>query len=93
MIGDIECSYHGDQGPNGARGSIKNLSAIGVKLITGHGHSAAFLNGHTRVGTMTRLTAEYTSGPGGWINAHASIDAFGKRHLHFCIDGDFGFNY
>lgn len=90
-IADIECSYHGDKGPRGARGTIKNLSQIGVKVISGHGHSPAIQDGHTRTGTMTRLTAEYVDGPNDWLNAHASIDAFGKRHLHFCIDGSFGF--
>ena len=93
VIGDIELSFHGDKGPNGARGTIKNLSQIGVKVISGHGHSAAIQDGHTRTGTMTRSTAEYTDGPGNWTNTHASIDAWDKRHLHFCIDGDFGFNY
>lgn len=91
MFADIECGYHGDKGPRGARGTIKNLSQIGVKVISGHGHSPAIQDGHTRVGTMTRLTAEYVDGPNDWLNAHASIDAFGKRHLHFCIDGSFGF--
>ncbi len=93
VIGDIELSFHGDKGPNGARGTIDNLSKIGVKVISGHGHSAAIKDGHTRTGTMTRSTAEYTDGPGNWTNTHASIDAWDKRHLHFCIDGDFGFNY
>jgi len=93
VIGEIELSFHGDKGPNGARGTIENLSKLGVKLITGHGHSAAIKDGHTRTGTMTGLTAEYTDGPGNWTNAHASIDDWNKRHLHFCIDGDFGFDY
>ena len=89
LVGDIECGYHGDQGPGGARGTVKNLSQIGVKVISGHGHSPAIQDGHVRVGTMTRLTAEYVKGPNDWLNAHASIDALGKRHLHFCIDGKF----
>ncbi len=89
MIGDIECSFHGDKGPNGARGTIKNLSTIGVKVISGHGHAPAIQDGHTRVGTMTRLSAEYVDGPSAWLNTHASIDAFGKRHLHTCVDGKF----
>ena len=88
-IGDIECGYHGDKGPNGARGTIKNLSKIGVKVISGHGHSPAIQDGHYRVGTMTALKAEYVNGPNNWLNAHASIDALGKRHMHFCIDGKF----
>ena len=91
LIGEIEVSLHGDKGPNGARGSIKNLAKIGVKVISGHGHSPAFYHGHTRVGTMTYLTAEYTGPLGNWLNAHGVIDAFGKRHLHFCIEGSFGF--
>lgn len=89
MIDDIECGYHGDKGPGGARGTVKNLSKIGVKVISGHGHSPAIQDGHTRTGTMTRLTAEYVDGPNGWLNTHVSIDAFGKRHLHTCIDGKF----
>lgn len=88
-IAGIVLDNHGDKGPNGTRGTIKNLSQIGAKIITGHGHSPAIQDGHTRVGTMTRLEAEYTSGPGSWFNAHASIDAFDKRHLHFCVDGKF----
>lgn len=88
-VGDIELSYHGHEGPSGARGSINNLSEIGVKVISGHGHSPAVQRGHWRTGTMTRLTAEYVSGPNNWLNAHVSIDAFGKRHMHICVDGKF----
>lgn len=88
-IGDIALNYHGDKGPGGARGTVKNLSEIGTKVITGHGHAPEIYHGHMRVGTMTRLTAEYVTGPNNWLNAHASIDAFNKRHLHICIDGKF----
>lgn len=89
MVADIYLSNHGDKGPSGVRGTIKNLSEIGVKVISGHGHSPAIQDGHTRVGTMTKLEAEYTSGPGAWLNTHCTIDNFGKRHLHTCIDGHF----
>lgn len=90
-IGDIECSLHGDKGPRGARGTVGNLSNIGVKVITGHGHSPAIFNGHYRTGTMTRPTAEYVDGPNDWLNAHVNVDAWDKRHHYFCIDGSFGF--
>ncbi len=89
MVDDIYLSYHGDKGPKGARGTIKNLSQIGVKVVSGHGHTPAIQDGHYRTGTMTRLTAEYVSGPNDWMNTHCSIDNFGKRHLHTCIDGNF----
>lgn len=89
LIGGIECSMHGDKGPHGARGSVKNLSRLGVKVISGHGHSPAIEEGHTRVGTMSRLDLEYNEGPSGWLNTHASIDALGKAHLHHLINGKF----
>jgi hypothetical protein len=88
-IAGIALDNHGDKGPGGARGTIKNLSNLGVKIITGHGHSMAIQDGHYRTGTMTALAAEYVQGPNAWTNTHCSIDAFGKRHLHTCIGGRF----
>lgn len=88
-IAGIECNLHGDAGPNGARGTVKNLSKIGVKVISGHGHSPAIEGGHYRVGTSTPLSLEYTGPVGSWLNTHCSIDPFGKRHLHNIIDGSF----
>ncbi len=84
-----ELSMHGDAGPSGARGSIKNLSRLGTKVMSGHGHSPAEEEGHTRVGTMSRLDLEYVRGPGAWMHAHGGIDAFGKRHLFLIVDGKF----
>lgn len=89
QIKGIECALHGDAGPNGARGTVKNLSKIGVKTVTGHGHSPGIEGGHYRVGTSTPLSLEYTGPIGSWLNTHCSIDAFGKRHLHHIINGRF----
>lgn len=89
VVGGIELSLHGDQGPKGARGSVKNLSRIGTRLMTGHGHSPAIEEGHWRVGTMTPVKLEYTGPVGDWLQTHGSIDAFNKRHLHTCIEGSF----
>ncbi len=88
-VGGIMLDNHGDKGPSGARGTVKNLSQIGAKVVSGHGHTPAIQDGHTRTGTMTRLEAEYTDGPGNWLNTHVSIDGFDKRHLHTCVDGKF----
>lgn len=88
-IDGIELALHGDSGPNGARGSVQNLSRIGARVISGHGHSPAIEEGHYRTGTMTPLRLEYTGPVGGWLNTHCSVDAFGKRHLHTCINGRF----
>lgn len=87
LINGVELGMHGDAGPSGARGSVKNLARLGVKVMSGHGHSPAEEEGHTRVGTMSRLDLEYVRGPGAWMHAHGAVDAFGKRHLIMVIDG------
>lgn len=87
VLGGIEVGMHGHRGPNGARGSIKNLRRIGVKSMIGHGHSPGIDEGCTQIGTSTRLRAEYTEGPGSWLNCHGVIHADGKRQLIIIIDG------
>ena len=37
-VADIEMSFHGDQGVNGARGSANSFAQIGTKSIIGHSH-------------------------------------------------------
>lgn len=87
-IGGVELGMHGDQGPNGSRGSIKNLRRIGVKSIIGHTHSPGIDEGCYQVGTSTARKLEYTSGPSGWLNTHAVVYANGKRSLINIIDGE-----
>jgi len=89
MIGGIEHAMHGDDGPNGSRGSVRNIARIGVKSWTGHGHSKEIFEGAFRVGTGTRLKADYTRGPGSWTNADGLTNADGKRQLIDYIDGKF----
>ena len=78
---------HGDRGPNGARGSIKNLRRIGVKSIIGHSHSPGIDEGAYQNGTSTRLRLGYNVGPSSWLNAHTVVYANGKRSLINIIDG------
>lgn len=85
----VELSMHGDRGPNGARGSLKNLRRIGVKFIIGHSHTPGEDEGGMQVGTSTRLRLEYNSGPSGWLNTDAIIYANGKRTLINYIDGEY----
>lgn len=86
-LGGVELSLHGDQGPNGARGSVQNLRRIGVKTMVGHSHSPAIEEGCYQVGTSTPLQLEYNSGPSSWLNAHGVIYANGKRAILPIIDG------
>lgn len=88
-IAGIECGLHGHEGPSGAPGSMKNLSKLGVKVISGHSHTPGIEAGHYKAGTLTYLSLEYTGPVSSWLNAHVSIDPMGKRHIHICIDGRF----
>jgi len=87
MLAGVEVGMHGDLGPNGARGSIKNLRRIGVKSIIGHSHSPGIDEGCYQVGTSTRLRLEYNHGASSWLNTHCVLHHDGKRQLVNIIDG------
>jgi len=86
-IKNIELAMHGDMGPNGSRGSARNLARIGSKSVIGHSHSPNIREGCYQVGTSSRLRLEYNRGPSSWLNTHCVIYANGKRCLVHIIDG------
>ncbi len=83
----IELGMHGDIGPNGARGSIKNLRRIGVKSVIGHSHSPGIEEGCFQVGTNSKLKVQYNRGPSSWLHTNCVVYANGKRSLLHVIDG------
>lgn len=87
LLAGVELGLHGDRGPNGARGSIKNLRRIGIKSIIGHSHSPGIDEGAYQTGTSTYLRLEYNGGPSSWLNAHVLLNADGKRQLLIIVDG------
>jgi hypothetical protein len=88
LIKDIDVSMHGHRGPNGSRGSARNLANIGVRSVIGHSHSPNIFRGVHQVGTSSRLNLEYASGPSSWLHCHCVIHSNGKRQLVPIIDGD-----
>ncbi len=91
-LGGVELSMHGDQGPNGARGTRNNLRRIGVKTIVGHSHSPGIEEGCYQAGTSTPLRLSYNTGPSSWLNAHVILYANGKRAILPIIDGLWSFD-
>lgn len=81
QIKGIEVGYHGDAGPNGARGSRTGFTRIGTKTVIGHSHSPGIKDGVYQVGTSSRLNLEYQRGPSSWLHTHCVIYANGKRSL------------
>jgi hypothetical protein len=80
---------HGDEGPNGARGTVVNLSQVGVRLTVGHGHSAKILDGVHMVGLCGKLDQGYNSGPSGWSHTQGVTYPNSRRTLLTIIDGKY----
>lgn len=83
---DIDCSQHGDVGPNGSRGSARSFSRTGHKTIIGHSHTPGIEKGCYQVGTSS-TDMEYAIGYSSWMNAHCIVYPNGKRTL-FCLVQD-----
>lgn len=83
-------NYHGDSGPNGARGSAKAFDQIGVRSIIGHSHSPRIHKGCTQVGLSARYDLEYAVGsPSSWMHTAAIVYPNGRSTLITCIDGEY----
>jgi hypothetical protein len=59
QIHSIECGYHGDKGPNGARGNANGFDRIGVKTVIGHSHTPRIVGGCYQTGTSSVLDLGY----------------------------------
>jgi hypothetical protein len=79
--GGVECGLHGDDGPNGARGTPLAFARMGRKMVTAHSHQAGITDGVYVVGTFSRLRPEYVVGPGSWSHTFCPIYENGKRCL------------
>jgi hypothetical protein len=87
QICGIEVGFHGDRGPNGARGSAKSFAKIGPKTVIGHSHSPCIVDGVYQVGLSGKMNLEYVSGPSSWLQTHCIIYGDGKRTLINTING------
>ncbi|MEK7089214.1 MAG: hypothetical protein AAB920_00140 [Patescibacteria group bacterium] len=87
VLANVEYSLHGDKGPNGVRGTTKNLSALGVKVSKGHDHNAGIIDGCYSTGVCTGPLEYEGGGPSSHSNAHVIQYANGKRVILFVING------
>jgi len=85
----VEMGMHGDKGPNGARGSIRNLRRIGTRSIIFHSHVPGIEEGCYQAGTGTLLRLDYNHGASGWLNADVLLQHDGKRQLIIIVDGHY----
>lgn len=85
VVAGYELGLHFDKGPNGSRGSLRNLRRLGIKTIGGHGHGPGRNEGGTQVGTSTGELEYGIGSPSGWLNSHGEINAHGRVTLHTMI--------
>ncbi|MFY8164602.1 MAG: hypothetical protein ACOVKC_10240 [Brevundimonas sp.] len=79
--GGIECSLHGDQGPNGSRGSPLALTKVATRINIGHGHQAWIGDGVYAAGLCGLFDQGYNEGPSGWSHTQIVTYSNGKRSL------------
>lgn len=87
VLADVVLHMHGDKGPNGSRGSIRNLRRVASKSIIEHSHTLGVDEGCYQAATSTRLRLEYNHGASSWSNAHILLNADGKRQWILIVDG------
>lgn len=88
VVAGVDLSHHGDKGPNGSRGSIKQFATSVRASITGHSHTAEIYGSAWRVGTSTgRL--DYCVGPSSWTNTDCLLYENGSRQMINYIQGRF----
>lgn len=86
-VAGIQLGAHGDIGPAGTRGNIKNMRKSYGLSVTGHSHSPGIWHGAYAVGTSSLLKLGYNVGPGNWMQAHCAVYSDGSRQILNFIKG------
>lgn len=81
ILHDTEYGLHGHLGPNGARGSPRNLRVVG-KACTAHTHSAGIVEGVYTTGVYGKLDMGYNKGPSSWSHSFVVTYLNGKRAIY-----------
>lgn len=86
-IAGIQLGAHGDQGPNGSKGSLRTMEKSFGMSVTGHSHTPGILRGAWAVGTSSYLKLSYNEGPSSWLHTLCLVYENGSRQLINIIDG------
>lgn len=82
-----QLAAHGHLGPNGSKGTLKNLAAAFGSCFVGHSHTSGIYQEAYQVGTTTHRKLPYTKGPSSWMHASGLLYANGSKQLIHVIDG------
>lgn len=70
VIKGVEQGIHGHLGPNGARGTARNLARMGRRINRGHEHAAGIIEGVFTAGLSGENDQGYNKGPSSWSPSH-----------------------
>jgi hypothetical protein len=76
-----QCANHGDKGPNGARGSKRNLEKCYDKVTAAHLHSPCIFREVYITGVTSSLDHGYNIGPSSWVHSICLSYPNGARSL------------
>ncbi|MFW6021409.1 MAG: transposase [Guyparkeria sp.] len=88
LIAGIDCSQHGDRGPNGARPTLRGFARASHKMFTAHSHTPGIEQGAWAVGVSAPEMA-YAQGLSSWMTTHGVIFPNGKRQLVHIVNGQY----
>ena len=86
-VAGIQLGAHGDKGPAGTRGNLKNMRKSYGLSVTGHSHCPGIWHGAFAVGTSSLLKLGYNQGPSNWMQTHCLVYEDGSRQLVNMIKG------
>ena len=86
-IAQVQLGAHGNEGANGARGSLDAMEKSFKNSISAHTHHMRIVRGAWSVGTSTFLRIGYNTGSSSWTNTSALLYPNGMRQLISVIDG------
>ncbi len=88
LIAGIDCSQHGDRGPNGSRPTLRGFARANHKTFTGHSHTPGIEQGAWAVG-VSAPDMQYAKGLSSWMTTHGVIYPNGKRALVHIVNGHY----
>lgn len=88
ILHGVHYEQHGDKGPNGSRGTIRNIETAYRECVIGHSHTAQILRGAYQVGTSTYRQLLFTQGPSSWTHTSCLTHEDGSRQLINVIEGE-----
>ena len=80
ILGKIEAAIHGHLGPNGARGTPRNIGTAG-KVNSAHTHTAGIIEGVYTAGVYGNLDMGYNKGLSSWSHSLILTHVTGKRQI------------